>query len=397
MIYLDNAATTRLCDEALRSMQPYLGESFFNANSSYAEARIIKKAVEDAREKMAGMIGADSSYIYFTSGGSESDSWIILGTAMHYISNKESVHIIVSKVEHHAVLNSCKMAELLGASITYLDVDKYGRVDQDSLINAIRPDTRLISVMLVNNELGTINDIGALCKAVKQYNENIIFHTDAVQAFGNIPIDVKELGIDALSLSGHKFNGPKGIGLLYCKSMDKISSIILGGEQESGRRGGTTNSAGIIGMAAAGEHAISCMDIKKKKCHILRNELIKILSNSDIEFEINGIDINDNSLYENSDNNWPGILNINFGNISGERLISLLEHDGILCSKAAACDGNGRGNDESRSHVLKAIGLDDSRVDSSVRLSFGIDNEVEDVKYASKKIIERVNLLKLMG
>ena len=397
MIYLDNAATTRLCDEALQSMQPYLGESFFNANSSYAEARIVKKAVEDAREKMAGMIGADSSDIYFTSGGSESDSWIILGTAMHYISNKESVHIIVSKVEHHAVLNSCKMAELLGASITYLDVDECGCVGQNYLLDAIRPDTRLVSIMLVNNEIGTINDIGMLCGAVKKCNKNILFHTDAVQAFGNIPIDVKELGIDALSLSGHKFHGPKGTGILYCKSMDKLSSIILGGEQENGRRGGTINSAGIIGMAAAGERALSCMEAKRNKCHVLRNELIRILTDSDIEFEINGIDENINSLNDNSDNLWPGILNICFGHISGERLISLLEHDGILCSKAAACDGYGRGIDESRSHVLKAIGLDDYRIDSSIRISFGLDVEVEDIKYTSKKIIERVNLLKLMG
>ncbi len=390
MIYLDNAATTRLCDEANSAMQPYLGESFFNVNSSYGEARTVRREIEEARESMARMIGA-SSGIYFTSGGSESDSWVILGTAMHYIAKKESVHIITSKIEHHAVLNSCKMAESIGATITYLGVNELGFVSEDELAKAIKPDTRVVSIMLVNNELGTINNIKSLCERTKQINKNIIFHTDAVQAFGNISVDVRELGVDAISLSAHKFHGPKGIGVLYCKCMDAISSIVFGGDQENGRRGGTTNTPGIIGMNVAARYSLENMELKKENCRKIRSKLIEILENSGLDFSVNGIKECTNEWL------WPGIVNLCFDGISGERLIALLEHDGILCSKAAACDGNGNGLDSSRSHVLKAIGLNNIKIDGSVRLSFGVDTKEEDIEYIAGRIIERVNMLRKMG
>lgn len=378
MIYLDNAATTRLCKEAIEAMQPYLDEEYYNANSAYTNGRLISRAIEEARNSLATLINADTNEIIFTSGGAEADSMSVLGAFLYAFGKTNGKHIITTKIEHHAVLNACKMAEKLGARVTYLDVDEGGLIDLEKLRSALSNDTFLVSIMMANNEIGTVQPIKEACKMVKEYNSDILFHTDAVQAFSNMHIDVNDLKIDLMSCSAHKFNGPKGMGFLYCRKGVNICPIIYGGDQENGRRGGTSNTAGIVGMAEAAKKCASSVDERRGKYSLLRNTMIEELRGKLDKTVING------------DNALANILSISFLDISGERLVAMLEHDGVLCSRGAACDGNNM----KFSHVLDAMGLDDNRKTGTIRLSFGVETTLDDIKKSASIIVDRVNMLR---
>lgn len=378
MIYLDNAATTRLCKEAIEAMQPYLDEEYYNANSAYTNGRLISRAIEEARNSLATLINADTNEIIFTSGGAEADSMSVLGAFLYVFGKTNGKHIITTKIEHHAVLNACKMAEKLGARVTYLDVDEGGLIDLEKLRSALSNDTFLVSIMMANNEIGTVQPIKEACKIVKEYNSDILFHTDSVQAFSNMHIDVNDLKIDLMSCSAHKFNGPKGVGFLYCRKGVNICPIIYGGDQESGRRGGTSNTAGIVGMAVAAKKCASSVDERRGKYSLLRNTMIEELGGKLDKTVING------------DNALANILSISFLDISGERLVAMLEHDGVLCSRGAACDGNNM----KFSHVLDAMGLDDNRKTGTIRLSFGVETTLDDIKKSASIIVDRVNMLR---
>lgn len=378
MIYLDNAATTRLCKEAIEAMQPYLDEEYYNANSAYTNGRLISRAIEEARNSLATLINADTNEIIFTSGGAEADSMSVLGAFLYAFGKTNGKHIITTKIEHHAVLNACKMAEKLGARVTYLDVDEGGLIDLEKLRSALSNDTFLVSIMMANNEIGTVQPIKEACKIVKEYNSDILFHTDSVQAFSNMHIDVNDLKIDLMSCSAHKFNGPKGMGFLYCRKGVNICPIIYGGDQESGRRGGTSNTAGIVGMAVAAKKCASSVDERRVKYSLLRNTMIEELGGKLDKTVING------------DNALANILSISFLDISGERLVAMLEHDGVLCSRGAACDGNNM----KFSHVLDAMGLDDNRKTGTIRLSFGVETTLDDIKKSASIIVDRVNMLR---
>lgn len=378
MIYLDNAATTRLCKEAIEAMQPYLDEEYYNANSAYTNGRLISRAIEEARNSLATLINADTNEIIFTSGGAEADSMSVLGAFLYVFGKANGKHIITTKIEHHAVLNACKMAEKLGARVTYLDVDEGGLIDLEKLRSALSNDTFLVSIMMANNEIGTVQPIKEACKIVKEYNSDILFHTDSVQAFSNMHIDVNDLKIDLMSCSAHKFNGPKGVGFLYCRKGVNICPIIYGGDQESGRRGGTSNTAGIVGMAVAAKKCASSVDERRVKYSLLRNTMIEELGGKLDKTVING------------DNALANILSISFLDISGERLVAMLEHDGVLCSRGAACDGNNM----KFSHVLDAMGLDDNRKTGTIRLSFGVETTLDDIKKSASIIVDRVNMLR---
>lgn len=378
MIYLDNAATTRLCKEAIEAMQPYLDEEYYNANSAYTNGRLISRAIEEARNSLATLINADTNEIIFTSGGAEADSMSVLGAFLYVFGKTNGKHIITTKIEHHAVLNACKMAEKLGARVTYLDVDEGGLIDLEKLRSALSNDTFLVSIMMANNEIGTVQPIKEACKIVKEYNSDILFHTDSVQAFSNMHIDVNDLKIDLMSCSAHKFNGPKGMGFLYCRKGVNICPIIYGGDQESGRRGGTSNTAGIVGMAVAAKKCASSVDERRVKYSLLRNTMIEELGGKLDKTVING------------DNALANILSISFLDISGERLVAMLEHDGVLCSRGAACDGNNM----KFSHVLDAMGLDDNRKTGTIRLSFGVETTLDDIKKSASIIVDRVNMLR---
>lgn len=378
MIYLDNAATTRLCKEAIEAMQPYLDKEYYNANSAYTNGRLISRAIEEARNSLATLINADTNEIIFTSGGAEADSMSVLGAFLYVFEKTNGKHIITTKIEHHAVLNACKMAEKLGARVTYLDVDEGGLIDLEKLRSALSNDTFLVSIMMANNEIGTVQPIKEACKIVKEYNSDILFHTDSVQAFSNMHIDVNDLKIDLMSCSAHKFNGPKGVGFLYCRKGVNICPIIYGGDQESGRRGGTSNTAGIVGMAVAAKKCASLVDERRGKYSLLRNTMIEELGGKLDKTVING------------DNALANILSISFLDISGERLVAMLEHDGVLCSRGAACDGNNM----KFSHVLDAMGLDDNRKTGTIRLSFGVETTLDDIKKSASIIVDRVNMLR---
>lgn len=384
MIYLDNAATTKPYKEVLDAMQNYQDIFFYNIDSPYSEARKTKKVVEDNRKLLAEGIGADSREIIFTSGGSEANSTAIVGTALNELSLGNKCHIITSCIEHASVLKACEAAEKYGADITYLPVDSRGVVDIKELESKLRKDTKLVSIMMVNNEIGVIEPIESLCALVKSINSDILFHVDAVQAFTNVPIDVRRLNIDMLSVSAHKFGGPKGAGFLWCKNLNKLDESIFGGKQEMGKRGGTTNTSGVIGMCAAAGLSLSFMEEKRKKIAKIREVLTCRLTDEIKGVHIIGKDYTDIFI--------PNILNVSFDGVDGERLIAMLDHDGIMCSRTSACEASG----SELSHVLKAICLPDNRIKESIRISFGIDNSLEEVDFIIKTIKKRVDLLRTL-
>ena len=368
--YFDHAATTPVRDEVIKEMLPYFGIEYGNASVMYSLGRNAKRAIKKAREQVAYALNADINEIYFTSCGSESDNLAIKGFA--YENKNRGNHIITSKIEHHAVLDSCKSLEKEGFNITYLDVDKNGIVDIQELMNSITPKTILISIMYANNEIGTIEPIEEIGKIAKQ--KNIIFHTDAVQAIGNAKIDVKKLNIDMLSLSGHKFYAPKGVGALYIRDGIKVRKLQDGGEQESNMRAGTENVAEIVGLGKAIELIYNEFDNYNLKLKELRDYFINSVKNKFDEIKING-DMN---------KRLSGNANISFKGINGSELLFKLDSFGICASAGSACSTS---NPEP-SNVLTAIGLEKEYLDGTLRFSFGKDNTKEDVDYLISKLVE---------
>ncbi len=368
--YFDNAATTRVKEEVLKEMLPFFSEKYGNPSSMYSIGRISRRAVEEARAKVAKMINANPSEIYFTGCGSESDNTIIKGIA--YANKARGRHIITSKIEHPAVLHTCQALENQGFEVTYLDVNSEGLIDIDNLRNNIKNDTILISIMFANNEIGTIEPIEDISKIARMYN--IPFHTDAVQACGNVPIDVKRMGIDALSLSGHKLYAPKGIGALYVKKGIEFEKFMDGGHQERNKRAGTENVAGIVGLGKACELAEQSMSFHIRYLTELRNYFISEIKNRNFDAKLNG------SLK----NRLPGNANFAFREVEGENLLLKLDQRGICASAGSACTTGSA----APSHVLKAIGLSDELARGSLRITFGEDNTKEDVDYLLNSLEE---------
>ena len=370
MIYADNAATTKLCVEAYDAMKPYLHDQYGNASQPYSFSRPGKKALQFARETIAACIGATSDEIYFTSGGTESDNWVIKSSLfMPAVKNE----VITSLIEHHAILNSCRTIQELGIKVRYLPVDNSGKVCPASLENAISKNTGLVSNMFANNEIGTIEPIKELAEIA--HANGAIFHTDAVQAVGHIPVNVKELGVDLLSSSAHKFNGPKGIGFLYIRNGVNLHPYADGGSQEKGRRAGTENIASIVGMASALKLNTQRMFEEGKKLRTLENILIRCLHESGLNFIRNG-----------SKNHLPGNVNLSFREADGEMLLHRLDLMGICISTGSACDSvNTR-----ISHVIKAVKVPDEYAEGTIRITFGADNTESDaveIANAIKKVL----------
>lgn len=375
MIYLDNAATTRTAPEVVDAMLPYFTEYYGNASSIYKLGSESKKATIQARETIANTLGAQPNEIYFTAGGSESDNWALKATFEAY--QNKGKHIITSKIEHHAVLHTCEYLEKLGAEVTYLDVDEDGVVDLEQLKKAIRPDTILISIMFANNEIGTIQPIKEIGEIAAEHG--ILFHTDAVQAYGQLPINVEELHIDMLSASGHKLNGPKGIGFLYINKKVRIRSFVHGGQQERGRRAGTENVPGIVGLAAAVERAFRIMEEKTRKEIELRDYLISRLEKEIPYSRLNG----------HRTKRLPNNVHFGFEFIEGESMLIMLDMKDICASSGSACTSGSL----DPSHVLLAIGLPHEKAHGSLRMTLSEENtkeEMDIVVEELKKIVERL-------
>jgi cysteine desulfurase len=369
IIYFDNAATTRIRSEVLEEMVPYLTREYGNASSLYSIGRRARRAIEKARRQVSELINCKPNEIYFTGSGSESDNTALKGFA--YANKDKGNHIITSKIEHPAILETCENLEGKGFEISYINVDKDGRIELDELRQAIKPSTILISVMFANNEIGTIQPIEEISKIAKQ--NNITFHTDAVQAVGNVPIDVMQTNIDLLSMSGHKINGPKGVGVLYIKNGVKVEKFINGGHQEKDKRAGTENVAGIIGMGRACE--IANLDIEK---HIRTVRRLRDYYIGQLQKELPG-KININGSMENR---LPGNANISFEGIEASELIFKLDEKNICVSSGSACSSGS----QSPSHVLTAIGLPEKYLNSAIRTTFGTSNTIEEIDYFVKII-----------
>ncbi|MBR2255336.1 MAG: cysteine desulfurase NifS [Candidatus Methanomethylophilaceae archaeon] len=378
-IYLDNASTTRVRKEVLDEMLPYFMEYYGNSASIHALGKAPREAVKEAREKIAKVIKANPDEIYFTSGGSESDTWVLKSAVMG--PHKKGSHVIVSAIEHHAILNTCDLLVKSGYKVTYVPVDKYGIVDMDAIEKAITPETALISVMTANNEIGTIEpikEIGALA-----HKHNVLFHTDAVQAYGQVDIDVTRDNVDFLSASAHKLGGPKGVGFLYIRKGVRIDPLICGGEQERGIRGGTTNTPGVVGFGKAAELAMENMEARAKKERELRDHLIdRVLKEIPYSY-LNG----------HPTQRLPGNANISFHFIEGESLLMSLNMKGICISTGSACASGSL----DPSHVLLAIGLEHQHAHGSLRFTVSDENTMEDVDYAVDVLKESVERLRSMS
>lgn len=380
LIYLDNAATTKTAPEVVDAMIPYFTEHYGNPSSVYSFASGNKEVVSRRREIIAQALGAQANEIYFTAGGSESDNWALKATAEAY--EKKGKHIITTKIEHHAILHTCEYLEKQrGFEITYLDVDENGVVKLDELKKAIRPDTILISVMFANNEIGTIQPIREIGEIAQEHK--ILFHTDAVQAFGQIPIDVDACHIDMLSASGHKLNGPKGIGFLYIRKGVKIRSFVHGGAQERKRRAGTENVPGIVGMGAAVERAMRTMETRTAKERKLRDYLIERIETEIPYCRLNG----------DRTNRLPNNVNFSFRFIEGESLLIMLDMKGICASSGSACTSGSL----DPSHVLLAIGLPHEIAHGSLRMTLGEETTREDLDYTVDTLKEIVANLRGMS
>ena len=371
-VYLDNSATTKMDERVLEEMLPYLKEDYGNASSLYSLGRKIKKAIEDSREKVATILNCRPDEIYFTSGGSESDNTAIKGIAR--ANRKKGNHIITSKIEHLAVLDTCKELEKEGFEVTYLDVDSKGKVNIEELKKAIRKDTILISIMYANNEIGTIQDISEIGRIARE--NNVYFHTDAVQAVGNLDIDVQAQNIDSLSLSGHKFYGPKGIGVLYVRKNVKFNKFIAGGHQERNKRAGTENVANIVGLSKALEISYNELKEHREKILYLRNYYEEKVKQNIDNIIING----------DEKNRLPGNSNISFIGVNGQDLLLNLDMIGICVSSGSACTSGSI----DASHVLIALGVKEEVAKSSIRVSIGKYNTKEEIDYLVENLIEIV-------
>ena len=375
MIYLDNAATTKTAPEVVDAMLPYFSEYYGNASTIYSLGAESKKAMDHARQTIADSLGAKPEEIYFTAGGSESDNWALKATAEAYASKGK--HIITTKIEHHAILHTCEYLEKRGFEITYLNVDRDGLISLDELKAAIRPDTILISVMFANNEIGTIEPIAEIGEIAKEHG--VLFHTDAVQAYAQVPINVDEMHIDMLSASGHKLNGPKGIGFLYIRKGVKIRSFVHGGAQERKRRAGTENVPGIVGYGKAAEIAAKTMKERTAKEIELRDHLIDRVLAEVPYTRLNG----------HRTNRLPNNANFSFQFVEGESLLILLDNNGICGSSGSACTSGSL----DPSHVLLAIGLPHEIAHGSLRLTLSAETTMEDIDFVVdciKQIIERL-------
>ena len=370
--YFDHAATTQIKKDVLDEMMPYLDDEYGNPSSVHIKGIKAKEAVIEAREKIAKCINAEPEEIYFTSGGTEADNTAIKGFAR--ANKKKGNHIITTKIEHKAVLESCKVLEDEGFDITYLNVDKYGVVDLEELEEAINEKTILISVMFANNEIGTIEPIKEIGKIAKKHN--VAFHTDAVQAMGNVKIDVKDLEIDMLSMSAHKFYGPKGIGTLYVSKNINFNSILNGGGQERHKRAGTENVANIVGMGKALEIATNNIEKYNDKLYKLSKTFLDEINNNFFDVKLNGHPIK----------RLRGNVNISLKNIDAESLLLLLSEKGICISTTSACSSNNK----TISHVLKSIGLTNEEAKGTIRITFGDDNTIKDVNFLAENVIEIV-------
>ena len=375
LIYMDNAATTAVKPEVFEKMKPYFMENYSNPSSVYSFAGEAKKAVDDARDIIAGALNAKAAEIYFTGGGSEADNWAIKATAEAY--KNKGKHIITSAIEHHAVFHTCGLLERHGYEVTYLPVDENGTVSPEKVEEAIRPDTILISIMFANNEIGTIEPIKEIGEIAEKHG--VLFHTDAVQAFGHVPIDVQEMHIDMLSASGHKFHGPKGIGFMYMRNGLKLGSFIHGGAQERSRRAGTHNVPGIVGMGEAARIAMEQLEANAVKETEVRDYLI-----ARVEKEIPYIKVNGHR-----ENRLPNNINICFRFIEGESLLIMLDQKEICASSGSACTSGSL----DPSHVLLAIGLPHEIAHGSLRLTISEDTTKEDADFVVdnlKSIVERL-------
>lgn len=379
IIYMDNAATTAVSAEALETMIPFFRENFGNPSTIYSIGKNAKKELEISRERVAKALGASAKEIFFTSCGTESDNWAIKGAAFQGLKKGKN-HIITSKIEHHAVLHTVQYLEKNGFDITYLEVDNNGLVNPKDVENAITEKTALVTIMYANNEIGTIEpieEIGKICR-----NKNVVFHTDAVQAVGHIPIDVKKQNIDMLSLSAHKFHGPKGVGALYIRKGVKIQTFMEGGAQESGKRAGTENTAGIAAMGKAIEIACSKIEEKNSKLIEKRDKLIDEL-----------LKIEHSRLNGHKEKRLPGNVNISFEGIEGESLLLLLDMAGICASSGSACTSGSL----DPSHVLLAIGLPHEIAHGSLRLSLDESNTIEEVDFVIREVSKAVKRLRDMS
>ncbi len=375
MIYLDNAATTKTAPEVVEAMLPYFTEYYGNPSAIYSLGSKGKKAINEARQVIADALGVKSEEIYFTASGSEADNWAIKAVAEAY--QNKGKHIITSKIEHHAVLHTCQYLEKNGFEVTYLNVDGDGLISLEELKNAIRPDTILISIMYANNEIGTIQPVAEIGQIAKEHG--VLFHTDAVQAFGQVPINVDELHIDLLSASGHKLNGPKGVGFLYIRRGLKLRSFIHGGAQERSRRAGTENVPAIVGLGKATELAMEKMEEKSKKEIELRDYLIQRIESEIPYCYLNG----------HRTKRLPNNVNVSFLFIEGESLLIMLDMKGICASSGSACTSGSL----DPSHVLLAIGRKHEEAHGSLRLTLSEENtkeEVDVVVEEVKQIVERL-------
>lgn len=378
-VYLDNSATTPVKPEVLSTMLPYLKEEFGNPSSIYKKANATEEAVRVAREQVAKALGAKPGEIFFTSGGSEADNWAVKGAAL--ANSHKGKHIITSQIEHHAVLHTLEFLEKQGYSVTYLPVDAEGKVSVSDVKSALRDDTVLITIMMANNEIGTIQPIAEIAKIAKE--NKVLFHTDAVQAVGSLKVDVNELGVDMLSLSAHKFGGPKGVGALYIKSGTKVETLIHGGGQERGRRAGTENVAGIVGLGTAITLATEKLDEKAARIKKMRDTLIDGILKTIPDARLNG----------HRTDRLPGNANFCFRYIEGEALLLRLDAKGVAASSGSACTSGSL----DPSHVLLALGLPHEIAHGSLRLSIGEQNTQEEIDYVLEVLPGIVEILRMMS
>ena len=378
-VYLDNAATTALSPRVLEAMLPYFTQYYGNPSSVHAFGREAKQGLDKARDQVAKALHCEPSEVIFTGCGTESDNTVLLGVAQRY--GNKGKHIITTNVEHHAILHTCEYLEKQGYEVTYLPVDQDGLVTAEQVAAAIRPDTILVSIMFANNEVGTImpiQEIGAVCK-----EKGVLFHTDAVQAVGHIPVDVQTMHIDMLSLSGHKFHGPKGVGALYCRKGIRLPSYIMGGAQEMGRRAGTENVAGIVGLGAAIQLATEQLKENRAKMTALRDRLMAGIQERIPEVKLNG----------HPTKRLPNNVNFSFKYIEGESILLMLDMNGIAASSGSACTSGSL----DPSHVLLALGLPHEIAHGSVRLTLGDETTEEDIDYTIDVLEKTVARLRAMS
>ncbi|MDA3884649.1 MAG: cysteine desulfurase family protein [Candidatus Delongbacteria bacterium] len=383
-IYLDNSATTQVDPEVAKVMMEYMVEKYGNPSSIHLYGQQAKYALDDAREKVAKVINAGIKDIYFTSGGTEADNWAIRGIIEKYIKKNEKAHIVTSRIEHSAVYDTCRMLEKIYpeiVSITYIKPDPKGYITPEQVEGAITNDTKLVSIMHVNNEIGNINDITSIGKLCR--NKGVLFHTDAVQSYTKVPIDVKAMNIDILSASAHKIYGPKGVGLLYLRNKVEIVPITFGGHQESNQRNGTENLPGIIGFGKAAEIAQNAYETDIPRIASLKKKLYEIISKGVKDIVVNGDLVN----------GYEGVLNISFHGIEGESLLLALDLEGVCVSTGSACSAGS----VKPSRVLLALGKGEEEAQSSIRFSIGRNNTMEEIEFTGNAVIKSVERLRSMA